>query len=60
MLAPVMSRVRWLYTSALATGMFIVRMLILGLMAILQAAVGGAKVDPPPPRPRRSGSFATA
>ena len=52
-----LSRMRWLYTSALATGMFIVRMLILALMAILQAAVGGAQVDPPP---RRSGSFATA
>ena len=52
-----LARMRWLYTSALATGMFIVRMLILALMAILQAAVGGAKIDPPP---RRSGSFATA
>jgi len=57
MLSQMIAKARWIYTSAVATGMFIVRMLILALMAILQAAVGGANIEPPP---HRSGSFATA
>jgi hypothetical protein len=37
---------RWAWTSAVATGMFLVRMLILGLMSLLQLTVGGAEIRP--------------
>jgi hypothetical protein len=37
---------KWLYTSFVAAGMFLVRMLILALMSLLQLTVGGAEVRP--------------
>jgi hypothetical protein len=36
--------VRRLYTNLVAAGMFVVRMMLLGVMALLQLAVGGAEV----------------
>jgi hypothetical protein len=38
------------YTAFVATGMFVVRMLTLALMAILQLTLGGAEVRHPAPR----------
>jgi hypothetical protein len=38
--------IRWLYTSFVAAGMFLVRMLILALMSLLQLTVGGAEIRP--------------
>jgi hypothetical protein len=35
------------YVTFVATGMFLVRMLLLGLMALLQLAIGGAEVRRP-------------
>jgi hypothetical protein len=37
---------RWIWTSFVAAGMFLVRMLILGLMSLLQHTVGGAEIRP--------------
>ena len=37
---------RWLYTSVVAAGMFLVRMLMLALMSLLQLTVGGAEIRP--------------
>ncbi len=37
---------RKLYTGFVATGMFVVRMLVLGLMALLQMTLGGAEIRP--------------
>jgi hypothetical protein len=34
------------YTSLLTAGLFLVRMLLLGLMALLQLTIGGADVRP--------------
>jgi hypothetical protein len=34
------------YTTFVTTGMFLVRMLILGLMALLQLTLGGADIRP--------------
>lgn len=34
------------YTSLLTTGLFMVRMLLLGLMALLQLTLGGAEIRP--------------
>lgn len=35
-----------LYTSVVVLGMFVARMLLLGLMALLQLVLGGAEVRP--------------
>jgi hypothetical protein len=37
---------RWIYTSFVAAGMFLVRMLMLALMSLLQHTVGGAEIRP--------------
>lgn len=34
------------YTSLLTAGLFLVRMLLLGLMALLQLTIGGAEIRP--------------
>ena len=41
-----MTLVRHAYTSLVTAGMFVVRMLILGLMALLQLTLGGADIRP--------------
>jgi hypothetical protein len=38
---------KWIYTSFVAAGMFLVRMLILALMSLLQLALGGAEIRAP-------------
>ncbi len=38
---------RTIYRNAIAAGMFVVRMLMLGLMTLLQLTVGGAEIRPP-------------
>jgi hypothetical protein len=38
--------VRRAYTSLLTAGLFMVRMLLLGLMALLQLTLGGAEIRP--------------
>jgi len=42
----VTSLVKRAYTSFVTAGMFIVRMLILGFMALLQLTLGGADIRP--------------
>ncbi len=37
---------KWLWTSTVAAGMFLVRMLILALMSLLQLTLGGAEIRP--------------
>jgi hypothetical protein len=37
---------RWIYTSFVAAGMFLVRMVMLALMSLLQLTVGGAEIRP--------------
>ena len=37
---------RWIYTSFVTAGMFLVRMLVLALMSLLQLTVGGAEIRP--------------
>ncbi len=39
------------YTSLLTAGLFLVRMLLLGLMALLQLTLGGAEIRPPSREP---------
>ena len=41
-----MTLVKRAYTSFVAAGMFLVRMLLLGLMALLQLTLGGAEIRP--------------
>jgi hypothetical protein len=41
-----MKLVKRAYTSLVTAGMFIVRMLILGFMALLQMTLGGADIRP--------------
>jgi hypothetical protein len=43
--------VRALYRNLVAAGMFVVRMLMLALMALLQLTVGGAEIRPPAETP---------
>jgi hypothetical protein len=38
--------IRFFYTTFVASGMFVVRMLVLGLMALLQLTLGGADIRP--------------
>jgi hypothetical protein len=38
--------IRFAFTSFVAGGMFVVRMLVLGLMALLQLTLGGAEIRP--------------
>ena len=38
--------IRTIYRNAVAAGMFFVRMLMLGLMTLLQLTVGGAEIRP--------------
>jgi hypothetical protein len=38
--------IRFVYTTFVAGGMFVVRMLVLGLMALLQLTLGGAEIRP--------------
>ena len=38
---------RSIYRNVVAAGMFLVRLLMLGLMALLQLTVGGAEIRPP-------------
>jgi hypothetical protein len=38
--------VRYAYTSLVTAGMFVIRMLLLGLMALLQLTLGGAEIRP--------------
>jgi hypothetical protein len=38
--------IRLVYTTFVAGGMFIVRMLMLGLMTLLQLTLGGAEIRP--------------
>jgi hypothetical protein len=40
-----------IYRNAVAAGMFLVRMLMLGLMTLLQLTVGGAEIRPPSETP---------
>ncbi|HEX4460060.1 MAG TPA: hypothetical protein VIA18_18910 [Polyangia bacterium] len=40
------SLLRRSYTSLLTAGLFVVRMLLLGLMALLQLTIGGAEIRP--------------
>jgi len=40
------SFLKWFYTSFVAAGMFLVRMVILALMSLLQLTVGGAEIRP--------------
>jgi hypothetical protein len=42
-----MMMMKWMWTSFVATGMFLVRMAILALMSLLQLTVGGAEIRPP-------------
>jgi hypothetical protein len=44
--APNASLLRRAYTSLLTAGLFVVRMLLLGLMALLQLTLGGAEIRP--------------
>jgi hypothetical protein len=37
---------RLLFTNFVAAGMFVVRMMLLGVMALLQLTVGGAEIRP--------------
>ena len=37
---------KWLWTSFVTAGMFLVRMLLLALMSLLQLTVGGAEIRP--------------
>ncbi len=46
MTAPATSMIRRAYTSLLTAGLFLVRMLLLGLMALLQLTLGGAEIRP--------------
>ncbi len=41
-----MKIVKHAYTTFVTAGMFVVRMLLLGLMALLQLTVGGADIRP--------------
>jgi hypothetical protein len=41
-----MTFLRRAYTTLVTAGMFVVRMLILGLMVLLQLALGGAEIRP--------------
>jgi hypothetical protein len=41
-----MSLVKRAYTTFVAAGMFLVRVLLLGLMALLQVTLGGAEIRP--------------
>jgi hypothetical protein len=38
--------IRIFFTSLVAAGMFVVRMMMLGLMALLQLTLGGAEIRP--------------
>jgi hypothetical protein len=42
------------YTTFVAAGMFVVRMLLLGLMALLQLTLGGADIRPASREPAAS------
>jgi hypothetical protein len=41
-----MTLVRRAFTTVITAGMFVVRMLLLGLMALLQLTLGGAEIRP--------------